>query len=133
MHKMKQVEIIELSATVASAATDTRTSGIIPYAFKIKQIELHSTADLKTDFTLRYGISKGGTEAIASDPTFRDLRSGRTSKENERYPDSVLRLFPYFIVPQPGYRLKIEAINAAGAAQDYMVIFVIEEYWEEDG
>lgn len=131
MHKNKQIEIIELSATVASGATDTRTSGIISYPFRIKQIEIHSTATLLTDFTLRYGISKGLTEAIASDPTFHDLRSNRSSKENERYPDSILRLFPNFVVPQPEYRLKTEAINAAGAAHNYMIIFVIEEVGEE--
>jgi hypothetical protein len=127
MKHNKQVEIIELSATVASGATDTRTSGIISYPFKIKQIEIHSTATLLTDFTLRYGLSKGGNEALASDPTFRDLVSNRSSKENNRYPDSIPRLYPDFIVPQPEYRLKVEAINAAGAAHNYLIIFIIEE------
>jgi hypothetical protein len=133
MHKNKQIEIIELSATVAAAATDTRVSGIIPYAFKIKQIEIHSTGTLGANFTLRYGVSKGGTEAIASDPTFRDLRSNRSSKENQRYPDSTIRLFPGFIIPQPEYRFKAEAINSLSSVQDYMIIFVIEELGEEYG
>lgn len=122
-----QREIIELSATVATGGTDTRTSARIQYPFTLEELEIHSTASLQTNFTLRIGISKSGTEAIASDPTFRDIPSQKSSKENQRYPDTPIRLRPQLNITQPQYRLKAEAINNSGATHDYLIIAIIQE------
>lgn len=127
MPKHKFREIIELAATVANGATDTRTSERIPYPFVLKQIEIHNTSSIQADSILRIGITKGGTEAIASDQNFRDFFSNKSSKEANRYPDSTIRLFPNLHFPQPEYRIKAEMINNSGLVHDYLVVCVIEE------
>ncbi len=127
------IEIIELSATVANGATDTRASREIPFPFEIHEIEIHSTGTLQTNFILRYGVSGNEALALANDPTFRDLRSERSSNENRRYPDSVVRLQPHKIIREPNQRLKAEAINASGVVHDYMIIFIIEAIGEYYG
>lgn len=120
-------EIIELSASILTGVTETRTSEIIPWPFTLRDLAIYVSAPLITDFTFRIGFTRGESEAIASDPLFEDFYSPRSSKEANRYPDQVIFLHPGISYLRLGLRLKAEGINATGVEHSFWMLAIIEE------
>ena len=120
-------ELIRINMVVAASATETRASAPIPYPFLLLCMTTDMTARADVSYTSRIGISENEALAIASDPTFRDIWSNRSSMEVHRIGLDYSLYLIGRIIDEPLIRLKVELTSDAGAARAINVTFTIEE------
>ncbi len=127
LHEHTNREIIELSASILTGVTETRTSELILFPFKLRGLTIYTSAPPNINFTFRLGFTRGQTDALSSDNLFEDLYSSRSSKETNRYPAELIVIHPNIEFPQAGLRFKAEGINASGVEHAFWVLAIIEE------